>query len=67
VRRDVALREDDRSVGVDPGREEPGCDVERPFAQSGRIVLERDRVEVDDAEDGVAALLVSRYWRKPPL
>ena len=51
VRRHVALREDRRALRVEPGREEQRREVERPLAQVGRVVVDRDRVQVDDAEE----------------
>src|SRR5262245_17749492 len=60
VRRDVALREDRRALGVEPGGEQHRVEVERALAQVGRVVLDRDRVQVDDAEERIAALLRRR-------
>ena len=54
---DVALDEYRSSARVEPRREEHRGDVERAVAQLGRIVRDRDRVEVDDAEEAFAALL----------
>jgi hypothetical protein len=53
----VALREDGRARRVEAGREEQRRQVERPLAQVVRRVVDGDRVEVDDAEEGVAELL----------
>jgi hypothetical protein len=57
VRGHVALCEDRRALGVEAGREEHRRQVERRAAQVLRVVLDRDRVQVDDAEEGVAFLL----------
>jgi hypothetical protein len=53
----VALAEDGRALGVEPGREQHRREVERRAAQGRRVVLDRDRVQVDDAEERVASLL----------
>ena len=60
VRGDVALREDGRALGVEPGREQHRREVERLLAEIVRVVLDADRVEVDDAEEALAALLRRR-------
>ena len=60
VRRHVALAEDGRALGVEPGREQHRGQVERALAQVGRVVLDRDRVQVDDAEERLAELLRGR-------
>jgi hypothetical protein len=57
VCRDVALDEDRGALRVEPGREQHRGDVQRPLAQRGGVVLDRDRVQVDDAEERLAALL----------
>ena len=57
VRRHVALAEDDRALGVDTGRKEHRRAGERRLAQAFGLVRGRDRVQVDDAEDGLALLL----------
>src|SRR5439155_7922653 len=57
VGRDVALEEDGRAVGVEAGGEQHRRDVQRAVPQRGRVVLDRDRVQVDDAEEGLALLL----------
>ena len=57
VRGDVALREDGRALGVEPGREQHRREVERLLAEVVRVVLDADRVQVDDAEEALAALL----------
>ena len=60
VRGDVALAEDRRALRVEAGREEHRREVERPRAQVVGVVLDGDRVQVDDAEEAVAALLRRR-------
>ncbi len=60
VRRHVALGEHRRPLGVEPGRDQHRVEVERAGVQVGRVVVGRDRVEVDDAEERVAALLGGR-------
>ena len=60
VRRHVALAEDGRALGVEAGREEHRGEIERRLAQLRRLVVDRDRVQVDDAEERVAGLLRRR-------
>ena len=67
VRRDVALREDGRAIGIEPGREQHREEVEGAVVEIARVVLDGDRVQVDDAEERLAELLVWAYWRKPPM
>ena len=55
MRGHVALREDGRALRVEPGREQHRGQVERALAQVGRVVVDRDRVQVDDAEERLAA------------
>ena len=55
VRGHVALGEHGRALRVEPGREEQRREVERALAQVGRVVVDRDRVQVDDAEERRAA------------
>ena len=57
VGHDVALAEDGRALGVEAGREEHRREVERRLAQLRRVVLDGDRVQVDDAEEAVMRLL----------
>ena len=57
VRGDVALREDRRPLGVEAGRDEHREQVERAVVEVARVVLDGDRVEVDDAEERLAVLL----------
>ncbi len=65
VRGHVALDEDDRALGIEPGGKEQRGQVERGVAQLGRVVVGRDRVQVDDAEEPVAALLRRRVLAEP--
>ena len=58
VGRDVALHEEDAPVGVEPGGEQQRRGASGPGDQLGRVVRERDRVEVDDAVDRVVGVLV---------
>ena len=51
VRRHVALRENRRALRVEAGRKEQRGEVERALAEVGRVVVDRDRVQVDDAEE----------------
>src|SRR3954447_17133922 len=60
MRRDVALQEDDRPFRIEPGRKEHRRQAESAPAQLLRVVLDRDRVEVDDAEQRLALLLRRR-------
>ena len=57
VRGHVRLAEDGRALGVEAGREEHRREVERRAPELGRVVVDRDRVQVDDAEERVAGLL----------
>ena len=52
---DVALDEDGRAVRVESRREQPGRHGQGRFAQDLRIERRRDRVQIDDAEEGLAA------------
>ena len=60
VRGHVALREDGRAARVEPRREQHRGKVERPLVEVGDVVLDRDRVQVDDAEEALAELLRRR-------
>ena len=54
----VGLAEEDAALGVEAGGEQDRGGVVEPLAQLGRVVGDRDRVQVDDAEDRrLAALL----------
>ena len=53
----VTLREDGRALGVEPGREQHRREIERLLAEVLWVVLDADRVQVDDAEEALAALL----------
>ena len=54
----VALAEEDAALGIQPGGDEDRRGVEDALAQHGRVVLDRDGVQVDDAVDRrVAAVL----------
>ena len=56
--RHVGLAEEDAALGVEPGGEQDRGRVVDALAQLGRVVGDRDRVQVDDAEDRrVAAVL----------
>ena len=54
---DVAVGEDRRAVGVEPGRDQDREQVEGALAQVGGVVVDADRVQVDDAEERLALLL----------
>src|SRR5262249_46241408 len=60
VRGDVALDEDGRAVGVEAGREEHRGQVERRGAEVVGVVADGDRVEVDEAEEGLVRLRLRR-------
>ena len=60
VRRHVALRKDGRAVRVEPGGDQYREEVERAVVQVARVVLDGDRVQVDDAEERLAELLCLR-------
>ncbi len=51
VRGDVALREHRRALRVEARGEEQRRQVERALSQVGRVEVDRDRVQVDDAEE----------------
>jgi len=57
MRGDVALDEDRRALRVEADGEQQRGEREGRLAQVGRVVLDGDRVQVDDAEEGVAVLL----------
>ena len=57
VRRHVALQEERAAVRVETDRVEERRQVERAVVQVARVVLDGDRVQVDDAEERVALLL----------
>ena len=64
VRFHVALREDDRAVRVDARREEHRRAREGRLVESFGLVRRRDGVQVDDAEERLAAAPGSAaYWR----
>ncbi len=65
VGRDVALREHRRPVGVEARREQHREQVERAVVEVARVVLHRDRVQVDDAEERLALLLRLRVLAEP--
>ena len=54
----VALDEEDAAVRVEAGRHEQAGRVDRELPQLGRVVGHGHRVQVDDAEDGLAAELL---------
>ena len=60
VGRYLALGEDRRALWVEARRDEHRVQVERPLAQVVRVVLDGDRVEVDDAEERLALFLRRR-------
>jgi hypothetical protein len=60
VRGHVALAERRRAGRVEPRREQERRQVERAAAEVLRVVLDGDRVQVDDAEEAVPALLGGR-------
>ena len=57
MRGHMALAEERAAVRVEPDREEQRGEVERAVVQVARVVVDRDRVQVDDAEEGVALVL----------
>ena len=52
----VALHEDDRALGIEPGGDERGERVARRGRQLGGLERLRHRVQVDDAEDRLGAV-----------
>ena len=61
----MALGEHGRAIGIETGREQHRVQVERALAEVGGVVLDRDRMQVDDAEERVAALLRRRVLPEP--
>ena len=57
MRRHVALEEDRRALRVEPGCEEHGREIERRLAELRRFVGDGDRVQVDNADEGLALFL----------
>ena len=53
----VGLAKEDAALGIEAGGEEDRRRVVEALAELGRLVGDRDRVEVDEAEDALAALL----------
>ena len=53
----VALAEEDAARRIEAGREQDRRGVVGALAQLHRVELDGDRVQVDDAVDGVAAVL----------
>src|SRR3712207_572563 len=64
MRRDVALCEHRRALGVESRRKEHRGEVERSLAEVVRHVIDGDRVEGDDAEERVAEFLCGRVLPK---
>ena len=54
---DVALAEEDAALGIEPRGQQDRGGVVDGLAQRGRLVGDRDRVQVDDAVDRLAAVL----------
>ena len=57
VRRHMALQEERRALRLEADGEEQRRQVERAVVEVLRVVVDGDRVQVDDAEEGVARLL----------
>jgi hypothetical protein len=55
--RNLALVEDDAALGVDAGGDVGGRDLARLRLQGGRVLPDRDRMQIDDAEHAVIAVL----------
>ena len=53
----VALDEERAALGIEPGGEEEGGQGERRLPEILGVVRHRDRVEVDDADEGLALVL----------
>ena len=67
MRRDVALDEDRRALGIEPGREQHRPEVERRLVQllgSNGVVIECRSTMQKNASP---CSCVAAYWRKPPL
>src|SRR5579871_1138374 len=60
---DVGLAEQDAARGVEPGRQQDRGRVVDPLAQLARVEGDRDRVQVDDAVDRLAAVLAGDVLR----
>ena len=54
---DVGLAEEDAAVGVEPGGYQDRRRVVHLVPELGRILGDRERVQVDDAVDRLAAIL----------
>ena len=68
MRGHVALQEERAAIGVEPDREEQRGEVERAVVQVLRVVVDRDRVQVDDAEEAPRPRSwVETYWRIAPM
>ncbi len=63
--RHVALCEYRRTRGVEAGRKEQRREVERAVPQVGRVIVDGDRMQVDDAEERVAELLGGGVLAEP--
>ncbi len=63
---DVGLAKEDRALRVQPGGQQQGGEVVQALAQRRRLVGHRQRVQVDDAEDALAALLPGHVLRDRP-
>ena len=57
MRCDVALCEDRRAIRVETRREEHRRERERRLAELLDLIGRRDRMQVDDAEEGIALFL----------
>jgi hypothetical protein len=56
----VALDEDGRALGVDARCEQHGGEIEGRFAERLGVLWRGDRMQVDDAEEGLAEVLGGR-------
>ena len=57
VRGHLALGENRRPLGIEPRRQQRREEIECALVKVGRVVVGGDRVQVDDAEEALAALL----------
>ena len=54
---DVGLPEEDAALGIEPGGDQDRRRVVEPLPELGGVLRHRDRVQVDDAVDRLAAVL----------
>ncbi len=63
----VGLAKEDAPLRVEARCNEDRGGVVDPLAKLGRVVGNRERVQIDDAEDALAAVLALTYWEIAPM